>query len=276
MENQTKKIIICKECGEEKVSNTTNFYKSVKKDFVVYGGFSNTCKNCLKDMCFHPKSGNVSKEGIVKALEVLDKPFKNDIFDKFDEDSFNIGTYLKNLNLKYKNVRFADSDVSDDAKVMPLYQHDDSDDENFNEDGSRKVIYSRDWRGSYTLGEVEFLDNYYQKLQEDYKIVTQNHKDYARKIAKTSLIMDAVYDEFLQGVAGADKRYNDLQKVFDNLCKSAKFSENTRAINDTGLGSFGQICEKVESKMWIPQWESLNQDQYDDMLMYFNTINKSI
>ena len=286
METIGKKKITCIECGDDKVANPTNFYKSVSKEFEVYNGFNNTCKKCFKDMCYHPKSGVLSKEGVIKALKRLDKPFKNDIFEKFEVDSFNIGTYLKNLNLKYKNVRFDDSDIKDTVTAKTAVVNSNSEqkselkdsyeDINFEEDGSRKVSYDREWRGSYTPDELYYLNDYYKKLHGDYKIVTTNHKDYARKIAKASLAMDNEFNLSMQGVMGADKKYTDLQKVFDNLCKSAQFSANTKGANDVGVSSFSQIFEIVENHQWVETYVPLSKDEYDKMLEAFSSINKSV
>ena len=39
---------------------------------------------------------------------------------------------------------------------------------------------------------------------ERFKIVTENHRDYAKKIAKASLMMDKAYEDMLKGVTAAD------------------------------------------------------------------------
>ena len=72
--------------------------------------------------------------------------------------------------------------------------------------------------------------------------MTENHRDYARKIAKASLQMDKTFDDMMNGVDGADKRYENATKAFDTLSKSAKFSESTRSVNDVGASSFSKGC----------------------------------
>ena len=78
------------------------------------------------------------------------------------------------------------------------------------------------------------------------------------------------------GVAGADKKYKDLQETFDKLSKSAQFSESQRGINDVSLGCFGVIFDKVEKKQWVPTHIPLEKDDYDILLEAFSTIKKSV
>ena len=139
-----------------------------------------------------------------------------------------------------------------------------------------EVIYSDVWRGNYSRRDIEFLDQYYSDLQHDYKIVTSNHRDYARKIAKASLQMDKSFNDMIAGIAGADKRYKDAKDAFDQLCKSAKFSEATRSVNDVGISGFAKVAEMVEAHNWIPKHVVMEKDEIDKMLDYLSTITKSL
>ena len=51
----------------------------------------------------------------------------------------------------------------------------------FLDDG--ELIYSRDWNGLYTQREIDYLDDYYAKLEEGFVLDNQNIQDYARKAA---------------------------------------------------------------------------------------------
>lgn len=99
------------------------------------------------------------------------------------------------------------------------------------------------------MQDLNYLNDYYDKLHRDYKITTQNHKDYARKVAKTSLAMDKAYSRMInEKDSTAHGEFKQLETIFDSLCKSAQFSENTRSANDVGLGSFGVLFNKVEQR----------------------------
>ena len=47
-----------------------------------------------------------------------------------------------------------------------------------------ELIYDDKWMGKYSQKDIDYLNNYYAGLERDYKIITENHRDYARKIAK--------------------------------------------------------------------------------------------
>lgn len=138
------------------------------------------------------------------------------------------------------------------------------------------LIYSDEWMGEYTQQDLDRLNKYYEDLNTDYKIVTVNHRDYARKIAKASLMMDKAYEDMLKGVPGAEKMYTNAKDIFDSLSKSAKFSEDKRSINDVGISSFSKIVSMVENHNWIPEYVPKNKDMYDELLDALRVINKSL
>lgn len=48
------------------------------------------------------------------------------------------------------------------------------------------LVYSREWNGMYTQREIDYLDDYYARLEEGFVLDNQNIQDYARKAAKAS------------------------------------------------------------------------------------------
>lgn len=138
------------------------------------------------------------------------------------------------------------------------------------------LIYDDKWMGNYTQKDINYLNNYYEGLERDYRIITENHRDYARKIAKASLQMDKAFDEMINGIEGADARYKNAREAFDTLSKSAKFSESTRSVNDVGISSFSKVAAMVEAHNWIPEHKPLKKDTIDEMIDYLSTITKSL
>ena len=139
------------------------------------------------------------------------------------------------------------------------------------------VFYNDEWQGNFSLKDLNYLNNYYEDLHRDYKITTRNHKDYARKIAKASHAMDKAYERMVNANdTSAHREFKELKSIFDDLCKSAQFSESTRSANDVGLGSFGVIFNKVEKRQWIPEFKPVKQDTYDLLLAQFANIEKSL
>lgn len=49
-----------------------------------------------------------------------------------------------------------------------------------------ELIYSRAWNGLYTQREIDYLDDYYARLEDGFVLDNQNIQDYARKAAKAS------------------------------------------------------------------------------------------
>ena len=143
-------------------------------------------------------------------------------------------------------------------------------------DEGEELIYDEKWMGNYTQKDIDYLNKYYSGLERDYKIITENHRDYARKIAKASLQMDKAFDEMINGVEGADARYKNAREAFDTLSKSAKFSESTRSVNDVGISSFSKVAAMVEAHNWIPEHKPLKKDVIDEMIDYLSTITKSL
>ena len=138
------------------------------------------------------------------------------------------------------------------------------------------LIYDDKWMGKYTQKDLDYLNKYYSGLERDYKIITENHRDYARKIAKASLQMDKAFDDMINGIEGADAKYKNAREAFDTLSKSAKFSESTRSVNDVGISSFSKVAAMVEAHNWIPEHKPLEKDTIDELIDYLSTITKSL
>ena len=114
----------------------------------------------------------------------------------------------------------------------------------FLDDGD--LIFSRKWNGMYTQREIDYLDDYYARLEEGFVLDNQNIQDYARKAAKASLDADIKYSKMRHGQASVAE-WEKAQAIFDNLSKSANFAACKRKPGDmAGLGSLGAIVAKIE------------------------------
>lgn len=67
----------------------------------------------------------------------------------------------------------------------------------YHDDG--ELIFSREWNGMYTQREIDYLNDYYARLEEGFVLDNQNIQDYARKAAKASLDADIKYNKMRQG-----------------------------------------------------------------------------
>lgn len=205
----------------------------------------------------------------VMLRQTKNKSFSDSEKENFISENSNISKdEYDRINRKYNKVNGASTEnISLELKDIEL--------EVPNEE-SEPLIYSDKWMGNYSESDIKKLDHYYESLENDYNIVTENHRDYARKISKASLQMDKTFDDMMNGVDGADKRYDNATKAFDLLSKSAKFSESTRSVNDVGASSFSKVAAMVESHNWIPEHKPLKKDTIDEMIDYLSTITKSL
>lgn len=300
-ENKKK---VCPICGKPK-SIVTGFYKSssplYQEDKCVP-----ICICCVKDGIINSEDGTINKTKLKTMLQRLDKPLYWDDLDsayaqykrehsylsddevaKHGKDI--VGLYFKNAMLRQnRNKSFADSEkdhflhsnsnttLSKKDRIKKEYMGVEDPSSISSQTVEEPLIYSDKWMGNYSESDIKKLDHYYESLENDYNIVTENHRDYARKIAKASLQMDKTFDDMMNGVDGADKRYENATKAFDTLSKSAKFSESTRSVNDVGASSFSKVAAMVESHNWIPTHKPLKKDTIDELIDYLSTITKSV
>ena len=297
----------CTRCHEEK--KLTDFYSSNSPLFSVDKRVP-LCKKCIQELCLND-DGEIDEIELNKTLRIIDKPYYKDSlassYQQFlrehsyieEEDVRKygdkvLGLYFKNIMLRQdKDKSYEDSEkegcihhnsntsLSEKEKIIQKYsdiqeQKNSTTSTPQTKKIEEELIYSEFWMGEYTQKDIDLLDKYYAGLNRDYKIVTENHRDYAKKIAKASLMMDKAYEDMLKGVTGADKMYSSAKDIFDSLSKSAKFSEDKRSINDVGISSFSKITSIVENHNWIPQHVPKEKDMYDEMLEALSVINKSV
>ena len=300
----------CPICGNEK-SIATGFYKSSSPLFSLDKCVP-ICISCVKKEVVN-ENGTVNENKLKTMCQRLDKPFYSDELDSaflqqkrengyLSDDEVAkygneiIGFYFKNINTlrQNKNKSFVDSEKDgfihktsnvnvQNKKEQTLQRYSDIKDKKAtnlstsdNTSEHEELIYDDKWMGKYSQKDIDYLNNYYAGLERDYKIITENHRDYARKIAKASLQMDKAFDEMINGTEGADARYKNAREAFDTLSKSAKFSESTRSVNDVGISSFSKVAAMVEAHNWIPEHKPLKKDTIDEMIDYLSTITKSL
>ena len=266
VEGQQKVICQNKDCNKMgKHLSVDDFYKS-RNAMVQHHPY---CKDCVNKMI------NVNNlESVYSVLKVLDTPFIMDIWnDVCNSGTTNyMGDYLRAINFtyrkKYAGMGFDDSifELSENEKISDNVQaaFDDT------------PVWSDDWQGKYTKSDLKYLNDYYNGLQNDFKIITTNHKDYARKIAQASLSQMKAYQHLLQGEEGADLAYEKATKIFDMLSKSAQFAESQRGANDVALGCFGRVFDAVEKHNWVPEYIPTDEDMYDKLLNQFSNIERSL
>ena len=149
-------------------------------------------------------------------------------------------------------------------------------------DGAEALTDSRKywdavWNGTYTKRELDYLNNYYDRLQDSFSLDDISAQDYARKVAKASLEADTRYTLMRDGKISS-KEWREAQDVFDSLSKSSALTAAQR--KDRGNESNKVLCEiiqeiEVNHHAMIPQ-VSFPPDDIDRILEDFRHTEKSI
>jgi hypothetical protein len=307
--NKQKGKKICTACHDNK--KLTDFYLSYSPMYSL-DKRTPVCKECCKNSCLN-EDGTVCIDKLKNLLRQIDKPLYYDLIASAEASVKKENSYLSSEEVKLHGYdilskyftliamrqdiakSYSDSEkdgfmhqnnnrsIEEKKKIETKYSDTKPLSQNYVQEVSmvekiekEPLVYNSKWKGRYTATDIQTLDDYYNGLDRDYKIITANHRDYARKIAKASLQMDKMFDDMMNGIEGADKKYENATKAFDMLSKSAKFSESTRSVNDVGISSFSKVAAMVEAHNWIPTHKPLKKDTIDEMIDYLSTITKSL
>lgn len=228
------------------------------------------CKTCLNEI-----TDLNDLQTVFQVLKTIDTPFIYNVWQQVVENNKSdyLFKYVAKLNTfkKYADYRYKDSIFVPDT-IEEVSEKQDELREQFKD----IAVWNDEWQGEYTGAEIEYLNKYLKDLEADFKIETATQKDYARKIAKTSLETDKAMAKMLKGDPEAEKKYNNLVATFDKLNKTAKFAESERSRTDVALGNFGKVFEAVEEHNWVPTYEPEDKDMFDRLLDQFSNIEKSL
>jgi hypothetical protein len=266
---RTKPIVEKKLCvgNCKKEQPLTSGFYSANVD-IFPDGRLHLCRVCVEEYIL--KKGF---NGLLTILRVMDKPFLQELYKEDYKD------YIRQINSlpQYRGLTYENSIFENKSNLVTPKSNNTHDEYtgDMNPDNDQKY-YSNKWMGEYTKADIDFLETYYIGLDRDFKIVTTNHKDYAKKISKASLHMDKCFQEVISGASGADAKYKAARETFDTLSKSAQFSESQRGQNDVGLGGFGVVFDQVEQNKWVPKHIPLDEDAMDKIINQFATIRESV
>lgn len=271
----------CPGCGHTK--KLKDFYTN--REYKDGNGYDLNCKICSKETAkdlpglikyCHDNHRQFSESLWETSQKTMIEKYKNDFdYNSLDEkqrELFLIEKSINNYFGKQNNGQYYVfvKDNTEIPKEVTVKVYEDKVEnigvpiEDEVEIEEEKKTYSKEWGGTYTSSQLEYLDSYYKDSLSDFNIVTRNHRDYARKIAKASLIMDEEFDKMINGDTEAGKRYKEAKAIFDTLSNSAKFSEKTRSNNDVaGLGSLSEIVARLEQTGFLQKKIEFEDDDID-------------
>lgn len=267
-------MITSKECLYcHKTKKVSNYY--IHRDNKPGHGLDYTCKECSKKL-------SKDLEGLKEYAKINHRKFSQELYDaacKSVQDKYKDDVEVNSLSEEKRESFIVERTINQYFSRMGTTQYyqylpsengnitrEDIEEEDFEpvKKGKEKKIYSEDWQGTYSRSQLDYLESYYFDTCNEFEVKTRNHKDYVRKIAKASLVMDEAYNDYLNGVAGSDKRYDKAKAIFDTLSQSAKLSEKTRSSNDSaGLGSLSEIVAKLEQTGFLQKKIKYEKDDID-------------
>ena len=108
-------------------------------------------------------------------------------------------------------------------------------------------VYNKFFNGEFKPSEIEYLEDYYNGLQEDFDLSDTALRDTAKKVAKASLMADKAQNDYMAGKCSLQD-VKDATTQLDLLMKSGNFAACKRRPEDkNGLGSWAEICFKLET-----------------------------
>ena len=107
--------------------------------------------------------------------------------------------------------------------------------------------YSPEFNGDFKPSELAYLQHFYAGLEEDFDLNDISLRDNAKKLAKASLLVDKVQNDYMAGRCDFSV-VKDAVAQYDLLMKTGNFAACKRKPGDkAGLGSWSELTFKLES-----------------------------
>lgn len=255
-------VKMCLRC--QKVKPLADFYSN--KSWSDQNGRDLYCKDCARDMC-------VDRDTLRQYMWENNRLWLDAIWEAAEKRAMRVlannAEFLNERTTKKKKEEIKNRAICNQAfftmNLANFYAyHDNSDDEgnirDFNpdsmdgslvqtdggemvaDDGAR--VYSATWNGTFTKREIQYLDEYYDRLDNEFVLDDVNIRDYARKVAKASLEADTRYNLMRIGKC-TSQEWKEAQHMFDTMSKSANFAACQK--KDRGAANNEVLCEIIQN-----------------------------
>ena len=137
--------------------------------------------------------------------------------------------------------------------------------------------YNEFFNGEFKPSELEYLEKYYQGLEQDFNLSDTALRDTAKKVAKASLLADKAQNDYMSG-RGSLQDVKDANAVLDLLMKTGNFAACKRKADDkTGMSSWSELTLHLETHGFLADklvyWD---QDDVDKTINEFRYITEAI
>lgn len=132
--------------------------------------------------------------------------------------------------------------------------------------------YNAFFNGDFKPSELEYLEDYYNQLQNDFDLSDVALRDNAKKLAKAALTADKVQNDYMAGRCSLQDVVNAMQQ-YNSLMSMGNFAASKRKPGDkSGLGSWAEIAFYLESNGHTMQrkieWEKDDVDKTIEEFRY--------
>ena len=255
--NNSSKLQCQGKCQKIKAKNGNNFYKSNNPAHQnkYYGGYTPICKGCLRSMCLNKDNKTVNMDGLLKVLELLDKPYIQEEYIKVlnkGKGVFDLGEYSKDITFCYPKYRYKDSDMFQKKEI--------------NNDKTKKINQiNKDkikqlqlfWGNGFTYDEYMFLENELEGWKATHKYNDRADLILLKEICLQILTV-RIKRESKEDTSKALKDLQDLMKTAS--VDPAKSNSNDLNKSGEALGVWIKDIEQYRPGEWYDQ-----QEKYKDM-----------
>lgn len=247
MATQKRKVECHGSCSRKLTLNSSNFYKSSRKDCVRYDGFYPICKSCMEHIMLD-SVGRVTLNKFKTVCQHLDIVFIPKLFEevceknKLEKNQMKVlADYraLLTMNSTYRNLTFADS-----TKFEPQVNQQDTFKEEF------QPIEEVDSELVEFWGEG-LEPSVYKAYQKEYDILCLQDGGVVKGVKQNYFKNLAIltYKGQEQILSGDLKGYKATMEVYTSICE--KCGINPKQIqdkDDTNRGTFGVFIRMIEDE----------------------------
>ena len=279
---------LCLHCNQ--VRNLSDFYSN--RDWIEQAGKDIWCKKCISQIKTKDEmrkyfwenhrewKENIWEKAVKKASLIA---AKNQKYQKLNEDMRSV--VLETLaceqipSLMQIAYNYVDNskdinensyeDAKENGKIVELSSVKPKD--------PNLKTYSHEFNGDFKPAELEYLEEYYAGLERDFDLSDTSLRDNAKKLAKASLLVDKVQNDYMAGRCSLQD-VKDAIAQYDLLMKTGNFAACKRKPGDKGgMGSWAEICFQLETTGHTMQnkveWE---KDDVDRTIEEFRYIVESL
>ena len=266
---------VCPRCSQKKPLE--DFY--VNKKWEEQSGRDKWCKECFAQIT----TKDMLRQYFWENRRVWSDDLWNKAVEAAEEKLKNVAVYIKAPEARKKPMLEKTAIQIVPSLIGRYYRFIEGDDKNRSsyadaiingeleipdEEDPNERTYSEFFNGNFTKRELEYLNTYYKKLEEDFTFTDENIRDYAKKLAKQSLIADKAQDDFNNGRCAFDV-VKDAIAEFDRLSKSGNFAACRKDKNaKRGLTSWAETTMFLETNGYCKKnYVRLELDDIDKCIL---------